>query len=162
MNRFRYAWVLAAVAVAAVAAGSALGVTPKKPVPFKGTYTGKAVVQTSGQSATISANGAGAVTPLGRSTLAGKGVGSQSDPCPLFGGTASLTGKLGKINFKVGPASGNACTDEAGTLFALSGRATIAGGTKKYLHAKGTFKFTGNYDKGTGHFTVKFTGLVTV
>ncbi len=160
MNRFRFAAVLAVAATAALTAGSAFSVT--KPAPFKGAITGKAVVAINGQSATISATGAGLVTPLGRVKLAAKGAGSQSDPCPLFGGTATLTGPLGVLRFKVAPASGNACTDEQGTLFSLVGRATIIGGTKKYVKSKGTFKFTGTYDKGTGSYAVKFNGLLTV
>lgn len=162
MNRFRYVGVLAAAAVAVVAAGSALAATAK-PTPFKGAFAGKAVVKVSGESADISAAGAGAVTPLGKSKLVAKGAGTKSDPCPLFGGLATITAANGmKLNFKVPPVSASGCTDEEGTIFALVGRATFAGGTGKYAHAKGSFKFTGTFDKGTGNYSVKFTGLLTL
>ena len=91
MNRFRYVGVLAAAAVAAVAVGSALAATAK-PTPFKAAFTGKAVVKINGQAADITATGAGVATMLGKSKLAAKGAGTQSDPCPLFGGIASMTG----------------------------------------------------------------------
>jgi hypothetical protein len=160
VNRFRFAVVLAAAAAAALTAGSALSVT--KPVPFKASIAGKAVVNITGDSATISATGAGVATPLGKVKMTAAGAGSQSDPCPLFGGTAVLTSPTGTLKFKVPPASGKGCTDEQGTTFALIGRATIAGGTKKYAKAKGSFKFTGTFDKGTGLYSVKFTGLLTL
>ena len=161
MNRFRYVGVLAAAAVAAVAVGSALAATAK-PTPFKAAFTGKAVVKVNGQAADITATGTGVATLLGKSKLAAKGAGTQSDPCPLFGGIASMTGTGGKINFKIPPAGGSGCTDEEGNTFALVGRATITGGTLKYRKAKGTFKFTGTFDKGTGNYSVKFTGLLTL
>ena len=161
MNKFRYVSVLAAAAVAAIAVGSALAATAK-PTPFKAAFTGKAVVKVNGQAADITATGTGLATLLGRSTLAAKGAGTQSDPCPLFGGLATMAGKTGKINFKIPPAAGSGCTDEQGNTFALVGRATITGGTLKYKKAKGTFKFTGTFDKGTGNYSVKFTGLLTL
>lgn len=164
MNRFRTVGVLAVAAAAAtLAAGSALAVP--KPVPFKASFTGKAVVKTSDASADITATGLGTSTLIGKgkSKLAGKGVGSQADPCPLFGGTASITGPTGlKLNFKIAPATGNACTDEEAQQFSLVGRATIVGGTGKYRLAKGTFKFTGSFNRGTGAFSVKFTGTLKV
>jgi len=159
--RFRYASVLAAAAVAAVAAGSALGVAHKA-TPFKASIAGTAVLKVSGESADITATGAGLATLLGKAKLVAKGAGTKSDPCPLFGGVASLTGKGGRLNFRIPPASGSGCTDEEGNTFALVGRATITGGTLKYKKAKGSFKFTGTFDKGTGKYTVKFNGLVTL
>lgn len=162
MNKFRYVGVLTAAAVAVVAAGSALAAAAG-PVPFKGAFSGKAVVKVNGQAADISATGAGAVTPLGRSKLVAKGAGSQSDPCPLFGGVSTITAANGmKLNFKVPPVSASGCTDEQGNNFALVGRGTFTGGTGKYAKAKGSFKFTGNFDKGTGSYSVKFTGLITL
>ena len=161
MNRFRYVGVLAAAAVAAVAVGSALASTAA-PRPFKAAFTGKAVVKVDGQAADITATGAGLATLLGKSRLTAKGAGTASDPCPLFGGLASITGTGGKLNFRIPPAAGSGCTDEQGTTFALVGRATIIGGTLKYRKAKGTFKFTGTFDKGTGNYSVKFTGLLTL
>jgi hypothetical protein len=166
VKRFRIAGVIAAaVATAALATGGALAAKPPvhKPVKFTGSYSGKAVVRVAGSKADINADATGTSVPLGKSKLSGKGVGSATDPCPLFGGTATITTAKGmKLNFLVAPAAGNACTDEEGQQFSISGRATIKGGTAKYLKAKGTFKFTGSFDRGTGLFSVKFTGLLTV
>lgn len=165
MNRFRIAGVIAAaVATTAIAAGSALaGASATKPVAFKASFSGKAVVRVSGSKADISADATGTAFPLGKSKLSGKGVGNNTEPCPLFGGTATITGATGaKLNFLIGPAVGNACTDQDAQTFSLSGRATFKGGTGKYLRAKGTFKFSGTYERGTGLFSVKFTGLLTI
>ena len=166
MNRFRIAGVIAAaVATAALTTGAALATAPPahKPVKFAAAFSGKAVVRVSGSSASIAADATGTATLLGKSKLSGKGVGTSTDPCPLFGGTGTITGLAGKrVNFVVAPATGNACTDEDGQIFSLSGRATFKGGTGRYLRAKGTFRFSGTFDRGSGLFSVKFTGLLTI
>jgi len=115
-----------------------------------------------GDLADITATGAGTATLLRKTKMTAKGAGTKSEPCPLFGGIASLAGTGGKINFKIPPNAGNGCTDEEGNTFNLVGRATITGGTLKYKKAKGSFKFSGTYDRGTGNFSVKFTGTVIV
>jgi hypothetical protein len=152
-------------AVGAAAFGTALvgtafaGGAATKPVAFASTFNGKAVVVVNGTAATISSvKGAGTGVPLGKQTLTGTGAGTQSDPCPLFGGKATITTKTGKLNFVVKPATGNACTDEAGQEFALSGTASFTGGTLKYKKVKGTFRFAGSYNRGTGVFSAKFKG----
>jgi hypothetical protein len=161
MNRFRVTVAAVAVAAAATLTASAFAVTVK-PVAFTATFTGKAVVTSNGDAAQISSvTGRGASRALGALSLIGKGSGIKSDPCPLFGGPGSITTKLGKINFVITPTGGSACTDSAQQQFTISGSATIRGGTVKHLKAKGFFKFAGNYDRGTGAFTVKFVGSVT-
>jgi hypothetical protein len=164
VSRFRIFTTGAGIAaVAAVIAGSALaGGAAKKPIALSATFKGKAVVRITGSHADISAQAAGSGVPIGKATLVGKGAGDSAEPCPLFGGPATITAKAGKLNFKVGQAAGSACTDEDGQVFSLSGRATITGGTGKYLKAKGSFKFLGSYDKKTGLFSVKFVGSFTV
>jgi hypothetical protein len=153
---------LAAAALSALVVASAFAAAPK-PVAFTATFAGKAVVTTTGDAAQItSATATGTSKAFGKATLSGKGSGLKSDPCPLFGGPATITTRLGKINFVITPTGGRACTDEAGQQFTISGRATIKGGTKKYLKAKGSFKFGGSYDRSTGSFTVKFVGTLTV
>jgi hypothetical protein len=149
-----------AAVVAAAAVGSAFaGGVASKPVAFTQTFKGTATVVVQGDAATISSvKGAGTGKPLGKATLAGKGAGTKADPCPLFGGKATITTKTGKLNFTVKPATGNACTDEAGQEFAISGAATFTGGTLKYKKVKGTFRFVGSYNRGTGDFSVKFKG----
>lgn len=130
---------------------------------FSASYTGKATVKISGSRADISADSTGSGTVVGKSTLSGKGVGNEAEPCPLFGGLGTITAADGaKVNFTITTAGGSACTDEEGKLFSLLGLATIKGGTGKYAKAKGTFKFTGSYDRGTGLFSVKLRGTLTV
>jgi hypothetical protein len=148
----------AAVTAALVGTAFAAG-TATKPVAFTQTFKGTATVVVEGEAATISSvKGAGSGTPLGKATLSGKGAGTKSDPCPLFGGKATMTTKRGKLNFTIKPATGSACTDEAGQDFSLSGAATFNGGTLKYKKVKGTFRFSGSYNRGTGDFSVKFKG----
>ena len=132
-------------------------------IAFTASYTGKATVKVSGSKADISADATGTGTLVGKSKLSGKGVGNNVEPCPLFGGPGTITAANGaKLNFTITTSGGSACTDEEGQTFSLLGRATIKGGTGKYAKAKGTFKFTGSYDRGNGLFTVKLRGTLTV
>jgi hypothetical protein len=165
VNRFRILATGAIVATAAaVVAGSALaGGAAKKPVPFRANFSGKAVVRVSGEHADIvSARAAGSGVPIGKATLAGKGAANNADPCPLFGGPATITAKAGKLKFTVGPTAGKACTNEEGQLFTLSGRASIKGGTGKYARAKGSFRFAGTFNRKSGAFSVRFLGTMTL
>ena len=156
----------AAVAVAGLVAGAALAGPAATPRTYKfaASYTGKSVVKIVDQSATISSvTGLGTASlPVGKSKLAGMGAGVGGDPCGTFGGPGSITAVGGKIKFSIAPVAGSACGDESGSTFTVSGRATIKGGTAKYLKAKGTFKFQGTFTKATGAFSVKFVGLLTV
>jgi hypothetical protein len=162
MQRFRIPLAVAATALAAAALAATGFAATAKPVAFTATFTGKAVVKSTGDAAQITAATAtGTSKAFGRLALAGKGAGIKSDPCPLFGGPATITTKLGKINFVIAPTGGSACTDEAQQQFTISGKATIKGGTLKYRKAKGYFKFAGSYDRGTGGFSVKFVGTLT-
>ena len=132
-------------------------------IAFTASYTGKATVKVSGSKADIAADATGTGTLVGKSKLSGKGAGSNVEPCPLFGGPGTITVANGaKLNFVITASGGSACTDEEGKFFSLLGRATISGGTGKYAKAKGSFKFTGTYDRGSGLFAVKFTGTLTV
>lgn len=166
MTNFRIPIVLVAVAATAglvVSSGlSSSGVLPKK-YRFAATYKGTAVVTIADNVATISSvNGLGTATvPVGKSRLTGMGKGAGSDPCGTFGGPGAITTPTGKLKFLIAPAGGTACPDASGELFTVSGRATFKGGTRKYLRAKGTFKFTGTFTKSTGAFTVKFLGTLT-
>ena len=134
-----------------------------KATAFTASYTGKATVKVSGSKADIAADATGTGTLVGKSKLSGKGAGSNVEPCPLFGGPGTITAADGaKLDFVITASGGSACTDEEGKTFSLLGRATISGGTGKYAKAKGSFKFTGTYDRGSGLFAVKFTGTLTV
>ena len=129
---------------------------------FSASYTGKATVKISGSRADIAADATGTGTVVGKSKLSGRGVGNEAEPCPLFGGPGTITVANGaKLNFVITASGGSACTDEEGKLFSLVGRATIKGGTGKYAKAKGTFKFTGSYDRGNGLFRIKLRGTLT-
>ena len=144
-------------------AGKLVWVAKPVATAFTASYSGKATVKVSGSSADITADASGTGTLVGKSKLAGKGVGKAVEPCPLFGGPATITAADGsKLNFVISSAGGSACTDEAGQTFSLLGRATINGGTGKYAKAKGSFKFTGAFDRGNGLFSVKFRGTLTV
>jgi hypothetical protein len=149
-------------AAAAVMVGSAFAGATRS-VPFRASFIGNAVVKVTGSHADItSAKAVGTGVPIGKATLLGKGAGNSSDPCPLFGGPATITTKTGKIKFTIRPTGGVACTDEEAQMFTLSGRATITGGTGKYARAKGSFKLAGTYNRRSGRFSVKFVGTMTL
>ena len=166
MTNLRIPVALVAVAGLAglvVSSGLSLsGVLPKN-YRFAATYKGTAVVKIEDNVATISSvTGLGTATvPVGKSRLSGVGKGVGSDPCGTFGGPGSITTATGKLNFVIAPAGGTACPDQSGENFSVSGRATFKGGTRKYLKAKGSFKFSGTFTKSTGAFTVKFLGTLT-
>jgi hypothetical protein len=149
-----------ATAAAAIAASAFAGATKK--VPFRASFHGNAVLRVSESHADISAKGTGSGVPIGKATLAGTGAGNNSDPCPLFGGPATITTKTGKLKFAIAATGGSACTNEEAQQFSLSGRATIKGGTRKYAKAKGSFKFAGSFNRSTGAFSVKFVGTLTL
>jgi hypothetical protein len=141
---------------------SSSGVLPKN-YRFAATYKGTAVVKIEDNVATISSvTGLGTATvPVGKSRLAGMGKGVGADPCGTFGGPGSITTATGKLNFVIALTGGTACPDQSGENFSVTGRATFKGGTRKYLKAKGSFKFSGTFTKSTGAFTVKFLGTLT-
>jgi hypothetical protein len=172
VNRFAISTALAAALAAALAGGSAVAGSgsPSVSVQFRASFSGTAVVRVNGQQAAITANGTGPARilgksrisgTLGKSKLVGRGTGSNSDPCPLFGGTATITAVNGmKLNFTIPAAGGSGCTDEQAQLFSLSGRATVTGGTGKYVRTKGVLRFAGSFNRGTGAFTVAFNGAL--
>jgi hypothetical protein len=159
------ATVLALAATAALATVSAFAgtaVVPKKIVAFSATYSGTAVVQVNESVANISANGNGTGTLIGASKISGNGTGdAQSQPCVPFSGPGSLVSSKAKLMFTVISGS-QGCGDEAGQVFSVSGKAKVTKATGKLLHATGTLKFTGIYDRGAGTFSVKFKGNLTV
>jgi hypothetical protein len=162
VRKFRtFAACTVVAAAAAVIASSTLASGTAK-VAFRANFSGKAVVRVTGSQAEItSAQASGTGVPIGKATLLGKGAGNNSDPCPLFGGPATISTAKGKLKFAIAPTAGVACTDEEAQQFSLSGRATFKGGTRRYAKAKGSFKFAGSFNRRTGAFTVKFVGTVT-
>ncbi len=65
------------------------------------------------------------------------------------------------LKFVVQPSS-TGCAGEDQNQITVSGAAKFMGGTGKFKLARGTFTFSGYYDRGTGAFTVKFTGTLRV
>jgi hypothetical protein len=156
--------VLAGALVTLVAAGSTLAAasTQAKPILFKATYSGKAVTQQTGDVVDITARGTGKGLPIGAGTITGKGKADSSiQPCAPFVGPGVMVGTARtKLAFTVLPGS-SGCGDEAGQVFAVSGKAKVNSATGKLAKAKGTLKFSGTYDRGTGAFTVTFKGTLT-
>ncbi len=151
---------MAAAAASAVALGSPSVAT--KTVKFSGTYAGRAVVLASGDTADIQATATGTGTPVGKSKWSGKGLGRNAQPCPTFVGNAVLTAADGStLKFSVRPGAKACPRAEDDKLNDVTGTAVFKGGTGKYAKARGSFRFTGVYDRGRGTFTVKFVGKLT-
>ncbi len=142
--------------VVAVVAGTAAASSGVKIVPFAASYAGNATVTVTDSIVAIKAEGAGKATQIGAGKVTGVGSGTTGEGCVPFTGPGTITGKSGKLLFKV--VSGSGCGDPDGDVFSLSGKATVVKGTGKLAKAKGTLKFSGTYDRGAGTFTVKFKG----
>ena len=153
---------LIAVVLAAgmLLAGTALAQSATK-IPFTAKYAGTAVTKVTDNVVDIAATGAGKGTIIGAGKVTGKGTGDSSQqPCVPFSGTGKMTGvALTTITFKVTSVS-KGCGDESGQTFSLVGKAVVLKATGKLKNAKGTLKFTGTYDRGSGAFTVKFVGTL--
>jgi hypothetical protein len=157
---------LAAVSAAALVAGgaSAGGAAQSgKPAPFSASYSGTAVTKVTGSDVAISANGAGTGSIVGASKVSGKGTGDSSNPpCVPFTGPGTITVAGGaKLNFAVQPGSTGCAADDQKHV-TVSGKAIVNGGSGKFAKARGAFKLSGQYDRGKGVFSVKFTGTLTL
>lgn len=157
--------IMSALAAVMVLAGTAVAGTSTSTatIAFTAKYAGTAVTSVSDNVVAISATGKGTGPQIGAGKIVGKGTGDSSDPqnCIPFFGTGTMTGTAGTtVAFKVLNIS-KGCGDEAGQLFSVSGKATVLKATGKLLKAKGTLKFTGTYNRGSGAFSVKFTGTLT-
>lgn len=141
-------------------AGTALARSATK-IAFTAKYAGTAVTKVTDNVVDISATGAGKGTIIGAGKVTGKGTGDTSQqPCVPFGGTGRMTGiALTTITFRVTTVS-KGCGDESGQTFSLVGKAVVLKATGKLKNAKGTLKFTGSFNRGTGAFTVKFFGTL--
>ena len=146
------------VVLAAVLAAAATATT--KPIAFTAKYTGTATTQATDNVVTITAAGKGSGTVLGAGKVTGKGTGDTSQqPCVPFTGTGMITGAKGTLTFKVNPGT-SGCGDDSGQLFSVSGKATVLKGTGLLAKRKGTLKMTGTFDRSSGAFAVKFTGML--
>jgi hypothetical protein len=130
-------------------------------VAFTGTYKGQASTKVDGNTATITAHGAGKGTLIGVGSINGLGTGDTSQqPCIPFGGTGTIKGAAGTITFKVA-SGGSGCGDEGGHNFSVTAHLIVVKATGKLAKAKGTLKLTGAYSHDDGSFSVKVTGKLT-
>ena len=151
------------LATTVVAQASATKKKPKKPtkVAFVGSYSGTATTLVSGTTVTITAKGTGSGTLVGAGAISANGTGDSSQqPCVPFGGTGSITGAGGTINFKANPGA-SGCGDEGGHNFTVKVYLAITSATGKLAKAKGTLRGIGTYSRDDGSFQVKFTGTLT-
>ena len=163
MRRFSIIGLAAFIAVAVIAGGAVAGTSKTtKVIAFTAKYSGNATTQQNDSLVAIKANGSGTGTLLGAGKITGTGTADSSvKPCVPFTGPGSMTGKGGVLKFTVLTGScGNG--DEQGQVFALVGKAKVIGATGKLKKAKGTLKFTGTYDRGSGTFVVKFKGSLSI
>lgn len=151
----------AALTATVLVTGAFAATTVVTKVPFTAKYTGTAVTQQTDSNVSISANGSGKGTLIGAGKVTGLGKGDSSvRPCVPFNGTGSMKGPGGVITFKVNPGSAG-CGDDAGQLFSISGKASVLKATGKLARAKGILKMTGTYDRSSGAFSIKFSGILT-
>jgi len=154
------------IAVAVLAATSALaasafaGVTAK--APFKATYSGQTTEKVSGQNINALAKGTGTATVLGRSTISGTVQGTTANPpCSPFAGPGVIRSAKGTLKVNVANARGCAASEQDQNNISVSGTVKVKSGTGKLSKAKGSFHFSGRYDRQSGYFKVKLTGTLT-
>lgn len=153
---------IAAAAITAVVAGTALGAAQSK-VAFKGTYKGNVTEKVDGSNVTAVAGASGTGSAIGSSKLAGTVKGTTANPpCSPILGPGTISGSKGKLKINVVTGSrGCAAGEDDQDNISLSGTAKVAGGTLKFKKAKGSLHFSGHYDRKTGSFNVTLTGSLT-
>jgi len=156
---------LAVAALVGLVASPADATKPKpkkKPatVAFVASYSGQASTLVDGSTVTISAKGTGTGTLIGAGSLNASGTGDSSQqPCVPFGGTGSLSGAGGVINFKANPGA-SGCGDEGGHNFTVKAYLLVTSATGKLAKKKGTLRAIGTYSRDDGTFQVKLTGAL--
>lgn len=153
-------FLIAALAVAAIVAGTALAAHS---VAFKGSYAGKVTEKVDGQTVTALASGAGSGTVIGKGKLTGTVKATTANPpCSPINGPGTITGLAGKLKLTVvTPSRGCAASETEQDSITVSGTAKVNGGTLKFKNARGSLHFSGHYDRKTGVFNVKLTGTFT-
>ncbi|MGC9221695.1 MAG: hypothetical protein ACP5H2_10160 [Solirubrobacteraceae bacterium] len=146
--------------MATLVVSTALAIAPvasAKSVRYHGKFAGKASVAVSSSSDTIkSVSGKGGAAGL--TNLAGShGGGSISGSCALFKGTATLSGKSGKVKLVIAPSS-EGCGQ--GATSSVKGSAKATGLSGRYKKTAGSVKFSGVFHRSTGKFIVTFAGTV--
>jgi hypothetical protein len=149
---------IAALAVAAVCVGSAVGSS----VNFTATYKGKVTEVVNGSAVTATPKGTGKATLIGKGSMTGKVAGNTTNPpCTPLGGPGTLKGTKGTLKLKLLTGS-RACAagqDDQNNI-SFSGFAKVTGGTGALKGATGKLHYSGHYDRGTGAFNVKLTGTL--
>jgi hypothetical protein len=172
MTKFRFPLALVtAAAVTALLAAAAVG-SAGKATPFKAAFKGTATTKVTGSRVDITAKGTGTGTPIGKSTLAGVGVGTKNGDaaCVPFTGPGTIvtakplapkSKKKSIIKFTVTPTSTGCGSDDGNTVTA-TGSVKVTGGTGYFKKAAGILTFSGYLDRASGAFTVTFTGTLRV
>jgi len=152
---------MAALAVAAICVGTAIGSS----TTFTASYKGKVTEVVNGSAVTATPKGTGKATLIGKGSLTGTVTANTSNPpCTPLSGPGTLKGSKGTLKLKLtnAPAPSRACAagqDDQNNI-SFSGSAKVTGGTGVLKKAKGTLHYSGHYDRGTGAFTVKLTGTL--
>lgn len=143
-------------------AGTGARASHAKVVAFRASYAGKATTAVNGSAVKVAAKGKGKGTLVGASQIAGKGSGATQDQCALVTGLGTITSAKGTLKFRVLPGFSGCATGDDQNQISVKGTAKVVGGTKTFKKARGTLKFTGHLDRGTGVFNVKLSGRLTV
>jgi hypothetical protein len=168
VRTLRKALVLVAVAAlaATVAANASQAKAKPKPkkkssaIAFVGTYSGQGSTLVNGSTVTITAKGNGNGTVIGASTITASGTGDSSQqPCVPFGGTGTITGPGGVINFKAA-SGGTACGDDGGHNFTVKVVLGVTSATGKLANKTGSLRGVGTYSRDDGTWQLKLTGTL--
>ena len=151
---------IAAVAVAAVYVGTAVGSS----INFTASYKGHVTEVVKGTDVTATPKGKGTATKIGKGTLAGTVAASTDSTtgCSPLSGPGTLKGKHGTLKLKLLPkvSTGCAASQDDQKHITFSGKAKVTGGTGALKKASGTLNFLGHYNRGTGAFDVKLVGTL--
>jgi hypothetical protein len=150
---------LAALAVAAVCVGSAVGSSTN----FTASYSGKVTEVVNGSAVKATPKGTGKATLIGKGTLAGTVAASTDSTtgCSPLSGPGTLKGTKGTLKLKLLTGSrGCAASQDDQNHITFSGKAKVTGGTGALKKASGTLSFLGHYNRGTGAFDVKLVGTL--
>jgi len=162
MKKLAHITALVGLAACAVFAASALAAPASTTVAFKATYAGKATEKVSGQNVSAAAKGSGKASVLGKSTITGTVKGTTANPpCSPFNGPGKISSSKGTLKVNVVNSRGCAASEDDQTNISLTGTVKGLGGTGKDAKAKGSFHFSGHYDRSGGAFNVKLTGKLT-
>ena len=140
-------------------------------VAFAGTYKGKiALIWSDSDVRATSVTATGTGNNAGLDELTGTGSAAPQNQCDGFDGTGVLGGGGNTLKVMFDSAAKACAADgDAPTTIALTGGATITGGTGKFAGATGTLKVTGSFkiaSKSAGFtekadLTITLTGTIT-